>query len=366
MVDFMDNIPSISQPLIRWYEQNKRELPWRETKDPYIIWISEIILQQTRVVQGYDYFVRFVSRFPDVKALAEAPEDEVMKYWEGLGYYSRARNLHTAAKQIMSDFGGKFPDTYTGVLSLKGVGEYTAAAICSFSYDMPFAVLDGNVYRVLSRLFALETPIDSSVGKKQFSELAGILLDRKRAAIYNQAIMELGALQCMPRSPKCEGCPLSDKCMARARNEMEKYPVKQGKTVVKPRYFNYLHISFGDITWIHRRTANDIWRNLYEFVLIETDRDVTFEQLQENMFYRNLMDGVGRIELKGFPIVRKHVLSHRIIYARFYTLSIERELPETDDYIRVPAGHLSDYAFSRLTLDYLDEINRQKLDNTLF
>ena len=199
----MENMEFIV-PLEKWYLENKRDLPWRNTTDPYVIWISEVILQQTRVIQGLDYFNRFMTRFPDVASLAEAEEDEVLKYWQGLGYYSRARNLHTATRQIMDDFGGLFPKNYRDVLSLKGIGEYTAAAICSFAYRQPYAVVDGNVYRVLARLFDIDVPIDSTQGKKLFVKLASDLLDKKRPDVYNQAIMELGALQCVPRSPHCE------------------------------------------------------------------------------------------------------------------------------------------------------------------
>lgn len=199
MLNITDHNPLISERLIHWYQINRRILPWRETTDPYIIWISEIILQQTRVAQGLDYFNRFITRFPDVQALAEASEDEVLKYWQGLGYYSRARNLHTAAKTIMQQFGGKFPTDYSEVKSLKGIGDYTAAAIVSFAWNQPYAVVDGNVYRVLSRLFAIETPIDSTQGKKEFAELASALLSHKEAGLHNQAIMELGALQCVPQ-----------------------------------------------------------------------------------------------------------------------------------------------------------------------
>ena len=209
----MENMEFIV-PLEKWYLENKRDLPWRNTTDPYVIWISEVILQQTRVIQGLDYFNRFMTRFPDVASLAEAEEDEVLKYWQGLGYYSRARNLHTAARQIMDDFGGLFPKNYRDVLSLKGIGEYTAAAICSFAYRQPYAVVDGNVYRVLARLFDIDVPIDSTQGKKLFVKLASDLLDKKRPDVYNQAIMELGALQCVPRSPHCELCPLSNKFLS--------------------------------------------------------------------------------------------------------------------------------------------------------
>ena len=201
-----------AEKLITWYEVNQRNLPWRETKDPYKIWISEIILQQTRVAQGYDYYCRFIQRFPDVFSLAEADEDEVMKYWQGLGYYSRARNLHAAARSIAGM--GKFPETYEEVRKLKGVGDYTAAAICSFAYDLPCAVVDGNVYRVLSRWMGIDEPIDSTKGKKLFAGLADELLDKKRPALYNQAIMDFGAIQCVPSSPSCLFCPLNDSCVA--------------------------------------------------------------------------------------------------------------------------------------------------------
>ena len=226
----MDNFGEI---LIKWYQDNKRDLPWRRTKNPYLIWISEIILQQTRVAQGYDYYQRFVKRFPDVFSLAAADEDEVMKYWQGLGYYCRARNLHAAARS-MADAGG-FPKTYKEVLALKGVGEYTAAAICSFAYGMPYAVVDGNVYRVLSRWLGIETPIDSAEGKRIFAEVAAELLDKAQPGIYNQAIMDFGALQCTPASPNCMFCPFVDTCVARQKGVVDTLPVKQHKTKVARR-----------------------------------------------------------------------------------------------------------------------------------
>ena len=221
--------------LIRWYQENKRDLPWRNTKDPYKIWISEIILQQTRVVQGYDYYCRFINRFPDVFALAEADEDEVMKYWQGLGYYSRARNLHEAARSIAGR--GVFPNTYEEVRKLKGVGDYTAAAICSFAYDMPYAVVDGNVYRVLSRWMGIEEPIDTVRGKKLFAALADELLERSVPALYNQAIMDFGSIQCVPSSPSWLFCPLSGSCVALHKGVVDALPRKQHKTKVTKRYF---------------------------------------------------------------------------------------------------------------------------------
>ena len=266
---------NFSEILINWYREHKRELPWRESSDPYLIWISEIILQQTRVVQGYDYFIRFIKRFPDVTSLAEADEDEVMKFWQGLGYYSRARNLHAAARSM----NGVFPKTYPEVLALKGVGEYTAAAICSFAYNMPYAVVDGNVYRVLSRYLGIETPIDSTEGKKLFASLAGEFLDKSRPAVYNQAIMDFGAIQCTPQNPACLFCPLAGSCMALSKSMVAQLPVKQHKTKTTERFLNYIYVRAGACTFINKRTGNDIWKNLFELPLIETASSVTEEEL---------------------------------------------------------------------------------------
>ena len=225
----------LTEVLLDWYADNKRDLPWRGTTDPYRIWISEIILQQTRVVQGYEYFLRFIRRFPDVRTLASASEDEVLKYWQGLGYYSRARNLHAAAKSM----NGKFPESYQEVRALKGVGDYTAAAICSIAYNMPYAVVDGNVYRVLSRYCGIDVPIDSTEGKKLFAALADEMLDKSRPATYNQAIMDFGAIQCTPQSPNCMFCPLADSCSALSKGQVMQLPVKQHRTKTFNRYFNY-------------------------------------------------------------------------------------------------------------------------------
>ena len=233
-----------SQRLLNWYDEFGRELPWRNTRDPYRLWISEIILQQTRVAQGYDYYLRFIERFPTVEILAAASQDEVMRQWEGLGYYSRARNLHTAAQQIVEQ--GGFPTDYEGVRNLKGVGDYTAAAICSFAYDIPTAVVDGNVYRVLSRVFGIDTPIDSTAGKKEFGALAQELMVSQRAADYNQAIMDFGALQCTPRSPQCLLCPMNEDCAALAEGTVESLPLKAKKIAISHRYFVYIWLLEGE------------------------------------------------------------------------------------------------------------------------
>jgi len=344
----------LADKLIGWYEENKRDLPWRDTKDPYRIWISEIILQQTRVAQGYDYFVRFMERFPDVIALADADEDEVMKYWQGLGYYSRARNLHSAARSIR-DAGG-FPTTYQGVLALKGVGEYTAAAICSFAYDMPYAVVDGNVYRVLSRWLGIDIPIDSTEGKKLFARMAQELMDEHRPALYNQAIMDFGALQCMPASPDCLFCPLADSCLALAQGKVDVLPVKQHKTKVTNRFFNYIYVRTNGHTFIRKRTGNDIWRNLYEPLLIEADTD-----LSENVsaFEQKLQDVLGKTPKRFLKLVRqgvKHVLSHRIIHANFYELRLPDNFGTLEGYQKVAEEDLHKFAVSNLVYQFFSLI----------
>ena len=340
--------------LIRWYDENKRDLPWRNTKDPYRIWISEIILQQTRVAQGYDYYIRFVRRFPDVFSLAEAEEDEVMKYWQGLGYYSRARNLHAAARSVAE--AGSFPSTYEGVLAMKGVGEYTAAAICSFAYDMPKAVVDGNVYRVLSRWMGMDMPIDSTQGKKQFALAAQELLDKKRPALYNQAIMDFGALQCTPASPDCPSCPLVDSCLAWAQGKVDALPVKQHKTKTTNRYFHYIYVRTGEYTWIRKRTENDIWRNLYEPLLIETETDLT-----ENpeVLVQKLQDVLGETPLDLLKTVKcgvRHVLSHRIIHANFYELRLPDGCTPIEGYQQVAEEDLHNFAVSNLVYQFFSLI----------
>ncbi|MBQ8442677.1 MAG: A/G-specific adenine glycosylase [Bacteroides sp.] len=347
--------------LIDWYKENKRDLPWRDTKDPYRIWISEIILQQTRVAQGYDYFVRFMQRFPDVFTLATAEEDEVMKYWQGLGYYSRARNLHAAAKRVAEL--GAFPTTYEEVLSLKGVGEYTAAAICSFAYDLPRAVVDGNVYRVLSRWLGIDTPIDSTEGKKQFALAADELLDKNHPALYNQAIMDFGALQCTPASPGCLFCPLSDSCVALAQGKVDVLPVKQHKTKVTNRYFHYIYVCTGESTFIRKRTGNDIWKNLYEPVLIETE-----EPLAENdgTLVQKLQDVLGKqpdVFLRPIKKGIKHVLSHRVIYADFHELVLPDDFGSLEGYQKVLIEDLHKFAVSNLVYQFFSLIlspNNQK------
>ncbi|BEG98276.1 A/G-specific adenine glycosylase [Bacteroides sedimenti] len=340
-----------SNKLIDWYSVNKRALPWRETTDPYLIWISEIILQQTRVVQGYDYFIRFVERFPTVKSLAEADEDEVMKYWQGLGYYSRARNLHTAAKSILGDF----PKSYDEILSLKGVGEYTASAICSFAYNLPYAVVDGNVYRVLSRYLGIDTPIDSTQGKKLFASLAAELLDKSNPGIYNQAIMDFGAIQCIPSSPDCNVCPLVDSCIAFAEKLTRVLPVKQGKTKSSNRYFNYIYVRMGAYTFINKRSGNDIWKNLFELPLIETEHLLSEEEFYALPQFQQLFTSGEEPMIRCLERNVKHVLSHRIIITNFYEVVLSEHSKSFSNYKKVAIKDIDQFAVSRLIHLFLEK-----------
>lgn len=335
--------------LERWFVDNARDLPWRRTRDAYKIWVSEIILQQTRVAQGYDYYMRFVERFPDVQSLASAQDDEVMKYWQGLGYYSRARNMLAAARDVVTRFGGIFPSTYDDIRSLKGIGDYTAAAIASIAYDLPYAVLDGNVYRVLSRLFDIDLPIDDAAGKRYFSQLADTLLHRDNPGLYNQAMMELGALVCLPAGAACDKCPVASHCAAYAAGTVAQRPVKQGKVAVKHRYFHYFVIMHRGDTWLHRREGSDIWRNLYEFPLIETPIPLSLPLLRHTEAYKTLLGDAGKLTFLAPPFECKHVLTHRIIHAVFYVVEVEAVPPSLHDMRRMPWGEVGEYAVSRLT-----------------
>ncbi len=337
--------------LLEWYAVNKRELPWRNTKNPYLIWVSEIILQQTRVVQGYDYFLRFTRRFPDVASLAAASEDEVLKHWQGLGYYSRARNLHAAAKSM----NGLFPKSYPEVRALKGVGEYTAAAICAFAYNMPYAVVDGNVYRVLSRYFGIDTPIDTAEGKKLFATLAHELLDKSCPADYNQAVMDFGALQCTSQSPHCLSCPLATNCSARVAGKVLQFPVKRHKTQTSNRYFNYIYVRMGRYTLLHKRTADDIWKNLFELPLIESERDLSEREFLASSSLHALLAPDEQPVIRLLRRNVKHVLSHRIIYANFYELLLPENSLSFPGFQRVRTEELENYALPRLIHTFLEK-----------
>lgn len=308
----------------RWYSNNKRILPWRQTKDPYYIWLSEIILQQTQVKQGLPYYEVFVSKYPSVFDLANAKENDVLKLWQGLGYYSRARNLHTTAKHIVSDLNGVFPNNYKDLLKLKGVGDYTASAIASICFNENTAVVDGNVYRVLSRYFEIDTPINSSKGAKEFKDLAQKLIDKKNPAEFNQAIMEFGAVQCRPKNPDCNICPLNSGCMAFNKNRIHELPFKIKSAKAKKRHFNFLvFISKDQKTILEKREGKGIWQNLYQFPLIETTRE------QSNGSFKNYIKSHHLLKNRSFELVLYnkdviiHKLSHQHLYTKFWIINID-------------------------------------------
>lgn len=344
-----------SPKIIAWYHKNKRDLPWRNTKDAYLIWLSEIILQQTRVEQGMAYYFKFAQNFPTVKHLAQAENDKVMKLWQGLGYYSRARNLHTTAKTIHSLYKGTFPSGYEEILSLKGVGEYTAAAIASFAFNKPHAVVDGNVYRVLSRVFGIETPIDSSLGKKEFYKLANELIDKKNPGLHNQAIMEFGSMQCKPVNPDCAVCPLNMHCYAFSKRVVADLPIKEKKTKVRNRYFNYIVFRHKGTIAIHKRTAKDIWINLHDFPLIETDKELSEEQLLKSPAWKHWV-GKSKYSIKSISSPHKHILSHQKIYARFIEIESKQTLKTflPKDVIIIKEADIQNYAVPRLVDLYLN------------
>ena len=308
-----------SNSLITWYLDHKRDLPWRETRDPYFIWLSEIMLQQTRVAQGLPFYLSFVKAFPTVFDLASADEERVLKLWQGLGYYSRARNLHQTAKHVAFERNGIFPENYESLLKLKGVGEYTAAAIASFSKDEAVPVVDGNVFRVLARYFGIETDIASAVAKKEFAAMAFELMPKKTPALFNQAIMEFGALQCVPKSPNCTICPLNSSCFALQKGMVNRLPLKSKKAKVRHRYFNYLIASDeNEKTTIQKRTAKGIWHNLYEFPLVESDGEIEIDILLARKALQNEVMTV--LELSESRIL--HKLTHQHLHIKFWKVQV--------------------------------------------
>lgn len=315
---------NFSNLLINWYLQNKRDLPWRNTTNPYPIWLSEIMLQQTRVAQGLPYFISFTTAFPTVFDLAKANEEQVLKLWQGLGYYSRARNLHKTAQHIAQELSGVFPDNYNDLLKLKGVGEYTAAAIASFSYNEAVPVVDGNVFRVLSRYFDLDTDIAQASAKKEFAALAFELMPKDTPATFNQAIMEFGAMQCVPKSPNCGICVFNESCAALQKNKVDQLPVKSKKLKVRNRYFNYLVVDdeMGN-TLIQKRTDNGIWQNLYEFPLIETEKEEDFDCVSESVQGDYFKDNnvVSMLEYNEKSII--HKLSHQHLHIKFWNVKVK-------------------------------------------
>lgn len=338
--------------LLEWYPQNKRELPWRNTKNPYIIWLSEIILQQTRVAQGLPYFEKFLENFPKVEDLANASEETVLRLWQGLGYYSRARNLHHCAKIIRDNYGGAFPDSYQSLLQLKGVGTYTAAAIASFAYDEPVAVVDGNVFRVLARYFGIATDIAGNQGKKEFESLANKLIPKDRPAEFNQAIMEFGALQCVPKNPDCNQCLMKSGCFAFKNDLVDSLPVKIKKLKIKERYFRYAFIICeGDVV-VRQRKEGDIWHGLHDFPIQELPEQS--ESQDEMVLLEDLGDFMTTSVSKTVKWY-KHILTHQRIFANFVTVIVKIE---NKNALQVWAKQKG---FQLISLEKLEELGKPRL-----
>ena len=340
--------------LLQWHRTISRPLPWKGISDPYLIWLSEIILQQTRVEQGLPYYNRFKTAYPTINDMAEAAEDEIMKHWEGLGYYSRAKNMHFTAKYISNELNGIFPNKYSDILSLKGVGQYTAAAIASFAFGLPHAVVDGNVYRVLSRFFGIDIPIDTTTGKKHFAELAQRLLDTSNPGGYNQAIMDFGATQCTPKSPTCHQCPLSDHCVAFQQNLVDKLPVKLKKIKKRARFFNYLVINQSGSTLLSKRKQKDIWQGLYEFHLIESTALITTE-----MNLKTHPDSIQLFSEVPFTITSiskpfRQLLTHQKITAIFWEIELsENKFTAPESTFWAQRSELEKFAFPKIIDLYL-------------
>ncbi len=339
---------SFSSKILDWYHENKRSLPWRKSTDPYKIWLSEIILQQTRVEQGLPYFEKFKATFPTVFDLAKAPADQVMKLWEGLGYYSRARNLHFTAKFIATELNGIFPNTHTAILGLKGVGPYTAAAIASFAFGLPHAVVDGNVFRVLSRVFGIKTPIDTTLGKKEFNQLADTLLAKDKAAVYNQAIMDFGATQCTPANPNCTICPMQKHCTAFSDKLIPVLPIKSKKIKKRDRFFNYLVFKNADTIVLNKRQQKDIWLNLYDFPLVEANSLLSEKELLENEVFQKII-GTQAFTIKKASKPFKQLLTHQKIVAIFWEIELKSALLVNDSsFFEVKQKNINNFAFPKI------------------
>ncbi|NQY27959.1 MAG: A/G-specific adenine glycosylase [Flavobacteriaceae bacterium] len=343
---------NFSNQLVSWYLKNKRDLPWRNTVDPYKIWLSEIMLQQTRVAQGLPYYLKFVSAFPSVIGLAEASEEEVLKLWQGLGYYSRARNLHATAKYVSYELKGVFPDNYNDLKKLKGVGDYTASAIASICYKEPKAVLDGNVFRVLARLYGIDTPINSPAGVKVFAELSQQLLDVNNPDTHNQAIMEFGARHCAPKKPLCESCIYNRSCVALKNNQVGELPVKLKKIKVKKRYFNYIvPIADNGFTILNKRAEKGIWANLYEFPLVETMGVIGIKELKNEIHKLAVLDTSFELSMYNEKEI-VHKLSHQHIYTRFWIATTDKLMEP-----KVSFSEIEKYPVPVLIANFINEFS---------
>lgn len=346
----------IRERLYSWYKHHERDLPWRSSNDPYQIWLSEIILQQTRISQGINYFLRFTEAFPTVKALAGASEDQVLRLWQGLGYYSRARNLHKAARQIVTKHAGKFPDTYEAIRALPGIGPYTAAAIASIAFNLPYPAVDGNVYRFLARYFGIDTPIDTTAGKKQFHNLANDLLNQQDPGMHNQALMEFGALQCVHPTPHCHSCPLIESCFAYNHQLTATLPVKNKKLTQQTRYFYFFLIKQGTQIFLEKRPTNDIWAHLYQFPLHESKHQLSDEEITQLS-----IPGLNptKATLRSISEEKKHVLSHQIILARLIQVEIEGYNEINPALICINEKDISKFAVPRLLERFWERLTRE-------
>ncbi|MFQ3238414.1 MAG: A/G-specific adenine glycosylase [Olleya marilimosa] len=344
---------NFAKQLINWYTDNKRDLPWRNTTNPYYIWLSEIILQQTQVVQGLPYYNAFTTNFPTVFDLANADEQDVLKLWQGLGYYSRARNLHASAKYIVNELDGRFPDTFNEIIKLKGVGDYTASAIASICFNHVTAVVDGNVYRALSRIYGIYTPINTGKGFKEFKALAQQLIDKKEPATFNQAIMEFGARLCKPKNPDCDNCPFNTKCIALSKAVITDLPVKIKSAKVTKKYYNFIVILSKDgNTILEQRTGNGIWQNLYQFPLLETDKDTSFSEIVKQIKLINyLKDQSIEVSLYNEKAVI-HKLSHQHLYTKFWIVTLDSALPKG-----IALDKITDYPVPILIGNFIEKFN---------
>jgi len=348
----------ISKVLTDWYTRNKRDLPWRETKNPYNIWVSEIILQQTRVNQGLSYYYKFIDKFPDIFVLANSDIDELLIIWQGLGYYSRARNMHFTAKDIVENYKGIFPEEHSGLLKLKGIGEYTASAIASISFNKRTPALDGNVFRVLARIFGISESTQTKAGKDVFKNKASELMNNNNPGIFNQALMEFGSLQCTPLNPKCSICPIASHCFAYKHDFINSLPAKKQKIKQSIRYFNYLYIIYNNHTFIEKRTKNDIWKLLYQIPLIETDELLSLSYLTNNKRFKEIFGKLSPI-IEPQHIDIKHVLSHQKLHSRFYRVTLDQiDNNALSEFIKVPINELSDYSMPALLLKYFNLLNK--------
>lgn len=350
----MQKMDFFNIPLHSWFSLHKRDLPWRNTSDPYKIWLSEIILQQTRIDQGLEYYNRFVDEFPTIHHLANATEDKVLKLWQGLGYYSRARNLHATAKQIVEKHKGNFPSSYNDILGLKGIGEYTAAAIASISFNLSYPTVDGNVFRVLSRFFGIFDPIDSTTGKKTFDKLAKELIKDTDPAFHNQALMEFGALQCTPKNPECLECPLSEKCYAYNNQRINELPVKQNRIKQRDRYFNYLVIDDTKTLMLRKRGETDIWRNMYELPFIEKTEKTEVDEVLKAGDLKNIISSKSIQSISGVSNWKIHILSHQRIHYRFITIIPTNDFVCATNIIRVNKQDIFNFAVPRLLEAFFD------------